>query len=91
MSKDLSTVQSDAGFAPLEALKIHSLNGATWLGEEHRIGTVAPGKDADLVVVQGDPSKNIADIEKVEIVFKEGIGYDSLKLIESVRGTVGLR
>jgi len=81
----------DAGFTPLEALKIHSLNGAIWLGQEDRIGTLAPGKDADLVVVEGDPSKNVADIEKVEIVFKQGVGYDSRKLFDSVRGVVGIR
>ncbi|HYY51515.1 MAG TPA: amidohydrolase family protein [Myxococcales bacterium] len=81
----------DAGFTPLQALKIHSLNGATWLGQQDRIGSIAPGKDADLVVVHGDPSKNVADIEKVEIVFKQGVGYDSQKLFESVRGIVGMR
>jgi imidazolonepropionase-like amidohydrolase len=81
----------DAGFTPLEALKIHSLNGAIWLGQQDRIGTVAQGKDADLVVVEGDPSKNVADIEKVEIVFKQGVGYDSRKLFDSVRGVVGIR
>ena len=81
----------DAGFSPLEALRIHSLNGAIWLGQQDRIGTLLPGKDADLVVVQGDPSKTIADIEKVEIVFKQGVGYDSKKLFESVRGVVGMR
>jgi hypothetical protein len=43
------------------------------------------------MLVDGDPSKQIADVEKVELVFKDGIGYDSAKLIESVRGTVGLR
>jgi imidazolonepropionase-like amidohydrolase len=81
----------DAGFTPLEALKIHSLNGAVWLGEQERIGTLAPGKDADVVVVQGDPSKNVSDIEKVEIVFKKGVGFDSRKLLDSVRGVVGMR
>jgi imidazolonepropionase-like amidohydrolase len=81
----------DAGFPPVQALKIHSLNGAIWLGQQDRIGSIAPGKDADLVVVQGDPSKNIADIEKVEIVFKQGVGYDSQKLFDSVRGVVGMR
>jgi imidazolonepropionase-like amidohydrolase len=81
----------DAGFTPLQALKIHSLNGAIWLGQQDRIGSIAPGKDADLVVLQGDPSKNIADIEKVEIVFKQGVGYDPQKLFESVRGVVGMR
>jgi len=41
------------------------------------------------VVINGDPSKNIADIENVEIVFKDGVGYDSQKLLESVRGRYG--
>jgi imidazolonepropionase-like amidohydrolase len=81
----------DAGFTPLEALKIHSLNGAIWLGQQDRIGSIATGKDADLVVVNGDPSTNVADIEKVEIVFKQGIGFDSKKLVESVRGLAGMR
>jgi len=42
-------------------------------------------------VIDGDPSGNIKDIEKMDIVFKDGVGYDSAKLIESVRGLVGLR
>jgi imidazolonepropionase-like amidohydrolase len=81
----------EAGFTPLEALKIHSLNGAQWLGAQDRIGSIAQGKEADLVVVAGDPSKNIADMEKVETVFKDGIGYDPQKLTASVRGLVGDR
>jgi len=43
------------------------------------------------VVIKGDPAKKIEDIENVETVFKDGIGYDSSKLIESVRGLVGIR
>jgi hypothetical protein len=81
----------EAGFTPLEAIHIATANGAQYLGELDRIGTIAPGKQADLVVIKGDPSKNIEDIEKVETVFKDGIGYDSAKLIESVRGLVGSR
>ncbi|HEY2030234.1 MAG TPA: amidohydrolase family protein [Myxococcales bacterium] len=81
----------EAGFTPLEALKIHSLNGAQWLGVADRIGSIAPGKEADLVVLDGDPSQRIADIEKVEIVFKDGVGYDPQKLAASVRGLVGDR
>src|SRR2546427_12196081 len=81
----------EAGFTPLEAIHIATANGAQFLGEADRIGTAAAGKQADLVVVKGDPSRKIEDIEKVEIVFKDGIGYDSAKLIESVRGTVGSR
>jgi imidazolonepropionase-like amidohydrolase len=81
----------DAGFTPVEAIHIATSNGAEFLGQLNRIGTLAAGKAADLVVIHGDPSANIRDIEKVEIVFKDGIGYDSAKLIESVRGLVGLR
>jgi imidazolonepropionase-like amidohydrolase len=81
----------EAGFTPVEALKIHSLNGAICLGEEHRIGSIENGKDADLVVVNGDPSRDIADIEKVELVFKGGVGYESRALFDSVRALVGVR
>ncbi len=81
----------EAGFTPEEAIHIATANGAQFLGELDRIGTLAPGKAADLVVIKGDPSKKIDDIENVETVFKDGIGYDSAKLIESVRGVVGSR
>jgi imidazolonepropionase-like amidohydrolase len=81
----------EAGFTPIEAIHIATYNGAQYLGDLDRIGTIAPGKEADLVVIKGDPSQNIADIENVETVFKDGVGYDSAKLIESVRGVVGSR
>jgi imidazolonepropionase-like amidohydrolase len=81
----------EAGFSPVEAIKIASFNGAKFLGEDARIGSVAPGKQADLMVVKGNPAASIADIEKVEIVFKDGVGYDSEKLIQSVQGLVGIR
>src|SRR3984893_14937518 len=81
----------EAGVTPLEAIHIATANGAQFLGDSDRLGTIAASKQADLVVIKGDPSKNIADIENVETVFKDGIGYDSAKLIESVRGVVGSR
>jgi hypothetical protein len=81
----------EAGFTPVEAIKIATHNGALYLGELDRIGTLAAGKLADLVVIKGDPARTITDIEQVEIVFKDGVGYDSAKLIESVRGAVGIR
>jgi len=80
----------EAGFTPVEAIHIASSNGAEFLGELDKIGTLAAGKTADIVVIHGDPSTNIKDIEKVEMVFKDGVGYDSAKLVESVRGYVGL-
>jgi imidazolonepropionase-like amidohydrolase len=79
----------EAGFTPLEAIRIATLNGATYLGLADRIGSIAPGKNADLVVIRGNPAANIADIEKVETVFKDGVGYDSAKLLDSVRGRFG--
>lgn len=81
----------EAGFTPLEAIQIATLNGAKFLGEDARIGSIAVGKQADLMVIKGDPSKNINDIERVEIVFKDGIGWDTEKLIQSVQGLVGTR
>ena len=81
----------EAGFTPVEAIKIASFNGAKFLGEDARIGSIAVGKQADLMVVKGNPAANISDIEKVEIVFKDGVGYDSEKLIQSVQGLVGIR
>jgi imidazolonepropionase-like amidohydrolase len=79
----------EAGFSPVEAIKIATLNGAIYMGKEKEIGSVATGKNADLVVMKGDPSKQISDIENVEIVFKDGVGYDSHKLLDSVRGRYG--
>ena len=81
----------DAGFTPAEAIHIATENGAKFLGRNDSIGTIAAGKSADLVVIHGDPATKIPDVERVEIVFKDGIGYDSAKLIDACKGTVGLR
>jgi imidazolonepropionase-like amidohydrolase len=80
----------EAGFTPLEAITIATQNGARYLGREDTIGTIATGKQADLVVLDGDPSRNIGDIRKVNTVFRAGIGYDPARLVASVAGTVGL-
>ncbi|MBI3493464.1 MAG: amidohydrolase family protein [Acidobacteria bacterium] len=80
----------EEGFTPIEAISIATLNGAKYLGRDARIGTIVVGKQADLVVLNGDPSRTIADVRKVETVFKQGVGFDPMKLIESVRGQVGV-
>lgn len=80
----------DAGFTPLEAISISTLNGARYLGRDARVGSLAVGKQADLVVIDGNPAATVADIRKVETVFKQGIGYDPAKLIASVTGKAGL-
>ncbi|HTJ20917.1 MAG TPA: amidohydrolase family protein [Gemmatimonadaceae bacterium] len=80
----------EGGLTPLEAIKVATLNGATYLGRADRVGSIAVGRQADLVVLDGDPSANIGDVRKVDLVFKSGVGYDPAKLIASVRGKVGL-
>ncbi len=79
----------EEGFTPEQAIHIASYNGALYLGLQGRIGSIAVGKDADLVVVKGDPSRRIDDIQNVETVFKDGIGYDTQALLESVEGRYG--
>jgi hypothetical protein len=79
----------EAGFSPVEAIKIATLNGATYLGQQTKIGSIEVGKNADLIVINGNPAARIEDVEKVEIVFKDGVGYDSAKLMESVKGRYG--
>ena len=80
----------ESGFTPLEAIKIATLNGAEYLGRSKTVGSLAVGKQADVVVIAGDPSSTIADVRKVELVFKQGIGFDSARLIASVSGRVGI-
>jgi imidazolonepropionase-like amidohydrolase len=65
------------------------MNGAIFLGRQDRIGSISIGKNADLVVIKGDPAAHILDIENVEIVFKDGVGYDSQKLLDSAKGHYG--
>jgi imidazolonepropionase-like amidohydrolase len=80
---------AEAGFSPAEAIHIAAQNGAVFLGESERIGTVAAGKQADLVLLNGDLGKDITTIERPEVVFKAGIGYDSNAIYQSLRGKVG--
>ena len=81
----------EAGFTPEEAIEICTLNGARYLGIDETVGSIEEGKVADLIVVRGAPATQISDIRQVEIVFKDGVGYDSARLFASVRGTVGIR
>lgn len=81
----------EAGFTPVEAIHIATENGAIYLGQQEHIGSVAEGRAADLVVLDGNPAEKIDDVEKVETVFKDGVGYDPAKLRASVAGMVGIR
>jgi len=81
----------EAGFSPVEAIQIMSLNGAKILGVDKQLGTITAGKVADLVVIRGNPIAQPADIRQVTTVFKDGVGYDSAKILASVKGLVGIR
>jgi imidazolonepropionase-like amidohydrolase len=81
----------ESGFSPEQVIRIMSLNGARVLGEDEQLGSIEPGKLADLVVIDGDPVRREAEIRNVTLVFKEGVGYDAPALAESVKGLVGLR
>lgn len=80
----------EAGFTPAQVVQIMTLNGARILGVDRRLGSVETGKLADLVVLQGDLPTMPAAIREVRIVFKDGVGYDSAKLIASVKERVGI-
>jgi imidazolonepropionase-like amidohydrolase len=81
----------EAGFTPEQAIQVMTSNGAKILGFDKWVGTIAPGMQADLVVINGDPTQAGANIQAVETVFRRGLGYDAAKLKESIKGLVGLR
>lgn len=81
----------EAGFTPEEAIRIMTLNGAKVLGRADRVGSIAPGKQADLVIVRGDLTRQPSDIRNVVTVFRKGLGYDAAKLTAAIAGQVGLR
>jgi hypothetical protein len=78
----------EAGFPAEKALQISTSNGASFL-EQRDLGTLEPGSRADIVILNGDPVHNIADIRKVDTVIKDGIAYDPTALLESVQGSLG--
>jgi hypothetical protein len=79
-----------AGFRPEQAIQVMTLNGARILGEDARIGSVAVGKRPDLVVIRGDPVATPSQVYEVATVFRDGIGYDSARLLAFAKGKVGI-
>jgi imidazolonepropionase-like amidohydrolase len=80
----------EAGFSFPEALKISTLNGARYMGRDKDVGSLEKGKRADITLVDGDPTKNTTAIDTMPFVFKAGIGYDSNKIFDAMKGQVGL-
>ena len=81
---------TETGFTVTEAIKIATLNGAVYLGIENETGSIKEGKTADLVLIDGDLEKDVSNIRKMELVFKDGIGFNSKKIFASVKGKLGL-
>lgn len=80
----------EAGFSLTDAIKISSLDGAKFLKSEDKIGSLEVGKQADIVLIDGDLEADIANIRKMELVFKDGIGFNSPAIFESMKGKVGM-
>ena len=81
----------EAGFTPVEAIHIATQNGAVFQGQEQSVGSIQAGRAADLIVIKGNPAEKIDEVENVETVFKDGLGYDPARLTQSVQGRMGLR
>jgi len=80
----------EGGFTPAQAIQIMTLNGAKILGVAKKLGSVEQGKLADLVVLKGNLVQDPAVIRSPTLVFKDGIGYDPARLIDSIQGRVGI-
>jgi len=81
----------EAGFSTPEVVQIMTLNGARILSIDEETGSIEAGKHADLVLIDGDLASDPALIRNVEIVFRDGVGFDSAAIIDSIEGTVGVR
>jgi imidazolonepropionase-like amidohydrolase len=81
----------ESGLSPVQAIQVASYNGAHFLGVDKDVGSIEVGKAADFSVIAGQPAKTISDIRKIETVFKDGVGYDSQKLLDAVKGFVGVQ
>lgn len=80
-----------AGFTVPQVIRFATLNGAAYLGRANEIGSIAVGKRADLVLLDGDLMRDIHAIHRPDLVFKEGVGYDSTAIYASLAGYVALR
>jgi imidazolonepropionase-like amidohydrolase len=69
---------------PMEAIQSASLVGARAMGAADSLGTVEPGKLADLVVLEGNPLRNVSNIRRVELVMKGGALYRSREIWKAI-------
>jgi imidazolonepropionase-like amidohydrolase len=79
----------EAGFTPLEAIRIATYAGAKFQGVDNRVGTLAVGKQADILLIDGKPDEDITQLGRIDLVFKNGIAFDPTRLKDSLRGKIG--
>lgn len=79
----------EAGFTPLQAIHIATQNGAKFLGVDDKVGTLTTGKQADLLLINGNPDEDIKQLDKIDLVFKDGVAFDSKMLRSSLKGVIG--
>ena len=81
----------EAGLTPMEALLATTLNNAKVLGKEDELGTVEPGKYADLVILDADPLQDITNTQEIHLVIKGGLVLDPEVLLEKNLEQFGAR
>jgi imidazolonepropionase-like amidohydrolase len=79
----------ETGFTPEQAIQVGTYNGAFFLGQGDRIGTLSVGKEADITVVRGNPDVDMRDIRQTQMVFKGGVAYDAGEVLRTIEGQVG--
>jgi enamidase len=80
----------EGGFSFEQALRIATLNGATYLGRDRDVGSIAVGKRADLILIDGDPATDAKALDRMPFVFKAGIGYRTQAIFDAMQGVIGL-
>jgi enamidase len=80
----------EEGLSFPQALEVATLNGAKYLGRDKEVGSIAPGKRADLLLVDGDPAKDAMALDRMPLVFKAGVGYRSQAFFDELKGVIGL-
>ena len=80
----------EAGFSFPAALRIATLNGAAYLGRDKEVGSIAFGKRADFILVEGNPVTDPTALDRMPYVFKAGVGYRTDAMFSALKGAIGL-
>ena len=74
----------EAGIPPAKVLQLATLGSARVMNRQAQLGSIAPGKLADLILIDGNPDANISDIRNVRTVFKDGKMFSSAEIYEAI-------